>query len=265
MTETEQLRLILKEAKIIKLTGYPGVDGSSQVLNIRALLTRPLADQLKCRSLCFGDNNMPRRFDAVKLTEEIEGCEIVFAAGSWIANKVNKFKIGHPKEATETDPSLEVQCNLHFDAHVPLWDFLVHQNKAAFEVSLKPPVTWKAQGELAFDRSDEEDSDDDDKADGFNTKADSDGDCAACDQGIALVPGLLVHENDAPCTLRRTATSTTTDEPVGPALASAREVGVGTHQKGTRGRRPRNRALEAEADGTAPLGDVQPPVTDTVQ
>jgi hypothetical protein len=49
-------RLILKDTKLVKRTMYPGEDGCSQVLSIRSLLTRPLAEQLKCHDNCFSEN-----------------------------------------------------------------------------------------------------------------------------------------------------------------------------------------------------------------
>lgn len=263
--ETAPMRLIFKEAKIVKLTGYPGVDGSTQVLNIRALLTRTLAEQLKCHSLCFNENNMPRRFDILKLTEKIENVEVVFDVGTWLANSATKFKIGHPKEASQTDPSLEIQANLHFDAHVPLWEFLVNQNKAAFEVALKPPSNWNAQGELVFDGPGEEGTGEDEDGEEEPRQADADGDCAHCDAGMKLMPGTLLHETpdgNVLCTLRRVATSESADTQDGPALAPASIMG-GSHQKSTRGRKPRDREAEKLADGTA-LDDTQP-VTDSVQ
>ena len=60
---------------------------------VRALLTRTLAEQLKCRDLCFAENGMPCQFGQLKLTETIEDCEIVMGANPniMLANQVSDF------------------------------------------------------------------------------------------------------------------------------------------------------------------------------
>jgi hypothetical protein len=145
------MKLIFKETKIVHLNRYPGEDGVTQVLKIRALLTRPLAEQLNCHDLCFAENKMPRRFDSLKLAEKIDQCEIVLDKDTWLANTASGFHIGRPKEASETDASLEISCNLQFDRDVRLADWMDQQNKATFAMTLKPPKEWRAQGELQFE------------------------------------------------------------------------------------------------------------------
>ncbi len=145
------MKLTFKDTKIVHLSRYPGEDGVTQVLKVRALLTRTLAEQLKCHDLCFAANNMPRRFDSLKLTERIDGCEVVLDGATWLANSAHGFRVGRPKDASETDGSLEVTCSLHFDRQVRVADWMDEQNKAQFQMTVKPPKDWRAQGELAFE------------------------------------------------------------------------------------------------------------------
>jgi hypothetical protein len=43
----ESRRLVLKDTQIVQLAQYPGEDGDTQVLAVRALLSRPLAQELQ--------------------------------------------------------------------------------------------------------------------------------------------------------------------------------------------------------------------------
>jgi hypothetical protein len=100
-------RLVLKDAQIVKLTHYPGEDGDTQVLGVRALLTRPLASQLKCHDNCFAENGMPRHFVDLSLTGlVIEQCEVDIDGQVLLASRVQSFKVGRPKTKSETDASL---------------------------------------------------------------------------------------------------------------------------------------------------------------
>lgn len=222
------MRLILKDSKIVNLCKYPGVDSTTQVLKIRALFTRTLAEQLSCQDLCFAENGMPRRFGELKLAEKIDDCEVVLDGGTWLANSVSHFSIGRAKEATATDPSLEVRCGLHFAGTVPLSDWVDSQNKAEFEMSVKPPDTWDAQGKLAFEGTADEGAEGE-EPDELDTG------CVACNCRIPFQDGSdSIHDTGSVCT----RTDLPLPEPTGPSLAPARNVG-GTHQKGTRGRRNR--------------------------
>src|ERR1035438_4718467 len=139
--------LILKDTKLVNRTQYPGEGGVSQVLRIRALLNRPLAEQLKCYDNCFAENGLPRQFVDLKLTGlVIEGCEVVLdAATTLLAHKVSNFAVGRPKEKSETDASLEVHCNLHFAGDLPLDDWFIARNRQQFDVTMNPPPTWNPQ------------------------------------------------------------------------------------------------------------------------
>jgi len=79
--------------------------------------------------------------------------------------------------------------------------------------------------------------------------------CSACDERIALASGTLIHVDGRPCVVRQHATSeladTPADEPPGATILAPAALMGGTHQKGKRGRPPRNREREAIADGSA--------------
>ncbi len=195
------MRLVFKDARIVRTSQFPGEDTATQTLMLRALLTRTLAEQLKCRDLCFCESGVPRRFDTLKLAEKIENCEVVLDSGTWLANQISHFHIGRPKEASETDASLEIVCTLHFDIGVPLVEWLQQTNKGQFQMTVKPPKEWRAQCDLAFDDKPEASEDDEQEPIEQHLQ------CEALEE----------HEAQA-----------------GPVLASAREANGGTHQRGRR-------------------------------
>jgi hypothetical protein len=150
----ESRRLVLKDTQIVQLAQYPGEDGDTQVLAVRALLSRPLAQELGCHDNCFAENGMPRHF--VDLSPKglvIENCEVDLDGEVLLASRVQSFKVGRPSTQSETDASLEVKCNLHF-AYAPfLSDWAHRKNKGQFETAMTPPPTWNAQPSL-FDQAD---------------------------------------------------------------------------------------------------------------
>lgn len=222
------MKLVFKDARIVKTAGYPGEDDPTQVLVIRSMLTRTLAEQLKCRDLCFTESGVPRRFGTVKLAEKIENCEIVFDHGTYLADRVSHFTIARPKEKSETDNSLEIHCNLAFDINVPLWEWLKTTNKDVFEVAVKPPREWRAQGDLFEEAPGEEE-----RADG---EEGTDTGCISCNNSIPLVDGdPTKHVTGQPCTVAV--------ESDGPSLAPAAVMG-GTHQRGKK----RNQVVDVKAE-----------------
>ncbi len=184
-------RLILKDAKLVKLAKYPGDETTTQVLNVRALFTLALAEQLKCRELCFDEKGVPRRFEKLKLTQTIEDCEVLFGENpeTLLANEVSHFSVGRPKEATETNASLEVVLSLHFAGSVALSEWFDAQNKAEFQMTVKPPEGWNAQLGL-FEEGAREEVDD------FMEDT-----CVDCANGIGKEPGdPSRHLSGQPCT-----------------------------------------------------------------
>ena len=238
-------RLVLKDTQIVKLTQYPGEDGDSQVLGVKAILTRPLATQLGCHDNCFAENGMPRHFVDLKLTGlVIVNCEVVLDGDSLLAHKVQNFKVGRPKTQSETDPSLEVECNLHFSYAPSMSDWCHRKNKATFQTALVPPNDWNAQQSL-FDKADPDTQDGDDDEDAVP--------CIECANGIPFAEGTTsMHDSGQPCrvAMAREAADAAKVEVVAkappeleaagsPALATAREADGGTHAaKRGRGRSP---------------------------
>lgn len=164
------MKLDFENSKIVHLNKYPGVEGTTHVLKVRSLLTRTLAEQLRCRDLCFCESGVPRRFGEATLAETIENCEVHLdfngAGGTWLASEVSHMSVGKPKDASDTDPSLEIRYNLHFDGAVPLNAWVDGVNKGEFRLSVTPPADWHAQGELAFEADDNaDDAEDDDEQD----------------------------------------------------------------------------------------------------
>jgi hypothetical protein len=234
-------QLILKDAQIVRLSKYPGADGTTFVLAIRALLTRTLANQLKCHDLCFAENGMPRQFGQLKLNELIENCEVVIGVDTLMADSASHFNIARPKKASEHNASLEVSLNLHFPGRAPLDAWVDSVNKNQFEMSVKPPADWDAQQNL-FEKADPDVQD----------EADEDGEanCVDCANEIPFQDGsTTVHASGQPCSKVAVEVAPVSKEKGIPALAPARELG-GTHQRKTR--TPRNPAREAEADGSGP-------------
>jgi hypothetical protein len=201
-------RLILKDTQIVKLSQYPGEDTDTQVLGVRALLTRPLAQHLGCHDNCFGPNGLPRHFVDLKLTDlVIENCEVDLDGQVLLASKVQNFKVGRPSTQSESDASLEVTCNLHFTYSPFLSDWAHRRNKGQFGTTLTPPATWNAQASL-FDKADPDTQED----------AGEGGDQSAAEQ--TPVSENLQGDN----AVSGVATAA-------PPLASAREAAGGTHQR----------------------------------
>lgn len=160
------MKLLYKDSRIVTLTKYPGEDATTQVLKVRSLLTRTLAEQLKCRDLCFAENQVPRRFGNLTLKGQIENCEVTLPCGSYLG-EVGHFNISRAKEAEKTDISLEVTYTIHFSGQIPLAEWMEGQNKDEFDLTMKPPKEWNAQQELAFEeKADAEEEEDGDDADG---------------------------------------------------------------------------------------------------
>jgi hypothetical protein len=145
-------KITFKDCQIVDLAKYPGEDGPTQVLQLRALLTRPLASILRCDGICFTDSNMPRRFKKVTLLAKIEDAEINMPIGTYGADLLN-FSVAPPARKSKTDASLEVSFSLHLAGQIPLSDWVDSQNKEAFTMTAKPPEGWDAQAELFTDDS----------------------------------------------------------------------------------------------------------------
>lgn len=229
-------RLILKDTKLVRLTKYPGEDGTTFVLSVRALLTRTLASQLKCRNLCFAENDMPRRFGTIKLDEKIENCAVVIGGGELMATSVSHFAIGRPKEASETDASLEIACNLHFAGNAPLDAWFDNMNKGQFEMAMRPPNDWSAQGELFPDNAEEEDGE------------------AGAGNPVEAKAERVDEGGQEPITEHLRGDALEQHEETAGALSSAREAGGGTpFRKGRK--RTRGEQTETEAPAVQPGED----------
>jgi hypothetical protein len=150
------MKLVLKDCTIEQLNRYPGEEGVTQVLKVKALLTRTLAGQLRCQGLCFAENNMPRRFeDFIKLPlGHMGACNIDLGAGTaFAANQARGFRVKHAKENGDGPSCIELYCSLHFDGSTQLAPWMDVVNKAQFVMTLTPPNDWQAQGELPFEGS----------------------------------------------------------------------------------------------------------------
>jgi len=250
----------LKDTQIVRLTQYPGEDGGTQVLSVRALLDRTLAQHLSCHDNCFAENSMPRHFVDLKLTGlVIQNCEVDLDGSVLLADKVSNFAVGRPKKAaSDTDPSLEVCCNLHFGYVPSLSDWAHRKNKAQFQTMVQPPADWNAQQSL-FEQSDTEAQAEED--DGVETREGEDIASQAAaevtemvDAASAEIPPEAAQEPvsdhlTGEALERHNALSGVAT--AGPMLVSAREMG-GTHQaKARRGARGSGKVAAPEPEEPA--------------
>ena len=148
------MKLKLKEAKILKLTKYPGENGTTQVLEVAANLTPPLAEQFRCREACYTDEGVPRHFEAYPSPAlRINGGDVVLGDLTARAKLIHKFKIVQPKTGGNNDVTLDVHVRLHFEGALPIGIWVDEQNKTPFLLDIKA-----RQEDLAFggDEPDEE-------------------------------------------------------------------------------------------------------------
>lgn len=237
-------KLELKDARIVQICKYPKDPEPSRVLVIEAALTPSVADVLKCRSIAFNINDLPNKFEGgFGLGHELVEVEVKLAGSkggmvSLFPKVVKKFRVGHDEK---DDLTITLRCHFSgYGATLDEWSDDVNNKEFVFQMLsmqgnlFDPPATGDGvAGGKRVDMSGDK------KA--SSVKADEpelDTGCILCNNRVPFeIEGL--HSNGSACTRGGAGAAT---------LASAREAGVGTHQKG---RKPR----------TAPVPE---PATDAV-
>jgi hypothetical protein len=145
------LRLVFQDCHISQHATYPGESGTTQTLTLRALLTRTLAEQLRCKDACFCESGVPRNFKKHVPGTKIANASVNFDSMGEYIGYVRVTGIARPSEAEPHDASLEISFTVDLAGQAPLHDWVVAINQNDFELVVKPPKDWDAQKELEFD------------------------------------------------------------------------------------------------------------------
>lgn len=239
--------LELSGAQIKQYELTPNEQTGKGVLIVTAPLSAERAEVLGCRDMFFDEKGCARDFEGqVGIPVILKDTELHLAGEPYRPDTITKFKVGRDGDE-ETDATLYVTFRAHFTGHGnlgALFDFVLKKNKGEFTAVMEPlqgdlfqqkggtPValsdgtkkngTPKSQTEGYMDAI---------KEAGAAARGENDTGCVACNNEIPMADGsTTTHASGAKCTRNQE----------GPALASAREVAGGTHQRKTRGPQPVN-------------------------
>jgi hypothetical protein len=240
------LKIKVKDVQNVKLTTYPGDGGTTQVLEVLGHLTPAIATKLGIREGCYNDEGIPRNYETFPSSSlSIDGAEITLGEKDFRATLLHKFKAKVPKSKKQQGVALEVNFLIHFGGKEAIKFWFDRQNKELYTLNLNA-----RQEDLKFGEADADDEEAADAAEPEESAEDTG--CTSCNAGNPMGLGNF-HLNGQKCTQVKeiAAPESETKQAEGPTLMPIVLAG-GSHQKGTRGRRPRNPDAEAYADGSGP-------------
>lgn len=225
-----QTQLVLEQARLKHIKIELSNEAPRITLNVRTALTQQVAEAFGCRELIYVNNTPRSGVDRMILEgEEIE-VDVRLSNDNFVFQAVCDSMGKYVAHMDGDGPKLEF--HIKFTGYAGIVTDIADRVKVdPLEITLKP-------SQMPLDLQNEPVQEEQ------NETA-----CKACEDGIALADGTIIHANGSPCAVRQAAVADSGDEEfadgeqvAGPVLVSAREMG-GTHQKRKRGRPKKSEAV----------------------